>query len=109
MQLLRRKTHASKWTLWMATSKSKVDEDSLASMNFEVSELVFDHFDLEDAKAAFEKKFDDKTQNTWAERDFFVQKAGKFKIYDHARSTQQRQELVEAEQNLVKMLEQAKD
>ena len=61
MQLLRRTQHASKWTLWVGNSVTKVDEDTLVSMNFQVKETVYDHFDLVDAKWAFEKEFLDKT------------------------------------------------
>lgn len=37
---------------------------------------------LEDAKKDFEKKFQDKTKNSWAERDHFVAHPGKYTLIE---------------------------
>lgn len=37
---------------------------------------------LEDAKKDFEKKFQDKTKNSWAERDRFVAHPGKYTLIE---------------------------
>ncbi|XP_054991926.1 protein mono-ADP-ribosyltransferase PARP3 [Sorex araneus] len=49
----------------------------------EVGQSKLSHFDLlEDAKKDFEKKFRDKTKNSWAERDHFVAHPGKYTLIE---------------------------
>lgn len=49
----------------------------------EVGQSKLSHFvSLEDAKKDFEKKFRDKTKNSWAEREYFVAHPGKYTLID---------------------------
>ncbi|XP_076985229.1 protein mono-ADP-ribosyltransferase PARP3 [Tamandua tetradactyla] len=49
----------------------------------EVGQSKLSHFvSLEDAKKDFEKKFRDKTKNSWAERDHFVAHPGKYTLIE---------------------------
>ncbi|XP_008056005.1 poly [ADP-ribose] polymerase 3 [Carlito syrichta] len=49
----------------------------------EVGQSKLSHFPrLEDAKKDFEKKFRDKTKNSWAERDHFVAHPGKYTLIE---------------------------
>lgn len=61
MQLLKRVKKQGKYTLWIGNSKNKVDEDSITEMNFDVTEKIWDFYDIAEAKFEFEKKFLDQT------------------------------------------------
>ncbi len=50
---------------------------------------IYDHFNMANAKADFEKRFQEKTGNKWSERDFFKEKPGKFKLLDKVKKKQQ--------------------
>lgn len=52
-------------------------------MQGEVGQSKLSYFKLlEDAKKDFEKKFRDKTKNSWAERDHFVAHPGKYTLIE---------------------------
>lgn len=61
----------------------------------EVGQSKLSRFEsLEDAKKSFEKKFRDKTKNSWAERDHFVAQPGKYTLIEVQREDKA-QEVVE--------------
>uniref|UniRef100_A0A4W2BMX4 Poly [ADP-ribose] polymerase n=1 Tax=Bos indicus x Bos taurus TaxID=30522 RepID=A0A4W2BMX4_BOBOX len=61
----------------------------------EVGQSKLSRFEsLEDAKKSFEKKFRDKTKNSWAERDHFVAQPGKYTLTEVQREDEA-QEVVE--------------
>ena len=70
MQLLER-SDKKKWFLWIA--EGKVGKTQIKTK-------IFEYFNKVDAIANFEKKFANWTENTWAERDYFQPKQGKFVI-----------------------------
>lgn len=52
-------------------------------MQGEVGQSKLSYFKLlEDAKKDFEKKFRDKTKNSWVERDHFVAHPGKYTLIE---------------------------
>uniref|UniRef100_A0A8C2P6V9 Poly [ADP-ribose] polymerase n=1 Tax=Capra hircus TaxID=9925 RepID=A0A8C2P6V9_CAPHI len=52
---------------------------------------------LEDAKKDFEKKFRDKTKNSWAERDRFVAHPGKYTLIEVQREDEAQEAVVQAD------------
>lgn len=50
---------------------------------------------LEDAKKDFEKKFRDKTKNSWAERDRFVAHPGKYTLIEVQREDEAQEAVVQ--------------
>lgn len=58
-------------------------------MQGEVGQSKINHFTcLEDAKKDFEKKFREKTKNSWAERDHFVAHPGKYTLIEVQREAE---------------------
>ena len=54
---------------------------------------------LEDAKKDFEKKFRDKTKNSWAERDHFVAHPGKYTLIEVQREDEAQEVVVKVKQS----------
>lgn len=72
------------WTHW-----GRVGEVGQSKLNRFVS--------LEDAKKDFEKKFRDKTKNSWAERDRFVAHPGKYTLIEVQREDEAQEAVVQAD------------
>lgn len=69
--------------LWLCRLQGEVGQSKLSRFK-----------SLEDAKKSFEKKFRDKTKNSWAERDHFVAQPGKYTLTEVQREDEA-QEVVE--------------
>uniref|UniRef100_A0A8D1P8J5 Poly [ADP-ribose] polymerase n=1 Tax=Sus scrofa TaxID=9823 RepID=A0A8D1P8J5_PIG len=64
----------------------------------EVGQSKLSHFvSLEDAKKDFEKKFRDKTKNSWAEREYFVAHPGKYTLIDVQREDKVQEAVVKVD------------
>ena len=81
MQLLQRNDN-KKWTLWVG--EGKVGKNSLKTK-------IFDYFNKQDAIMNFEKFFQQKTENSWADRDNFKPEHGKFTLVSSEREKQKAQ------------------
>ncbi|KAI4553762.1 hypothetical protein MJT46_015942 [Ovis ammon polii x Ovis aries] len=77
------------WTHW-----GRVGEVGQSKLNRFVS--------LEDAKKDFEKKFRDKTKNSWAERDRFVAHPGKYTLIEVQREDEAQEAVVQADRGPVR-------
>ena len=68
----------SKWTVWTAAGKLQDDfeAEEYDASEFKINEYEF--FNRADAVQNFEKRYQDKTANKWAQREFFKEKPGKY-------------------------------
>lgn len=94
LQLLERKD-GQKWFLWMALGKRPGNS---------LVKKLFPFFNKVDAMSDFEKKFQQKTENKWSEREFFVPHLGSYVIMSAEKEKQKLQQARDLENEIMALV-----
>jgi len=62
---------------------------------------IFEHYNKIDAEKNFEKRFFERSSNKWAEREYFKEKEGKFKLFNPDKKIKMIKEAQDLEKDLV--------